>query len=43
MTKKKIKIRKCVTVVVKEVVMNIYILFGWMEGYLSHDVKGDEK
>ena len=27
---KKIKIRKCVTVVVKEVVINIYIFFGWM-------------
>ena len=27
---KKIKSRKCVTVVVKEVVINIYIFFGWM-------------
>ena len=27
---KKIKGRKCVTVVVKEVVINIYIFFGWM-------------
>ena len=28
--KKKIKSRKCVTVVVKEVVIDIYIFFGWM-------------
>ena len=28
--KKKIKKRKCVTVVVKEAVSNIYIFFGWM-------------
>ena len=27
---KKIKSKKCVTVVVKEVVINIYIFFGWM-------------
>ena len=27
---KKIKSRTCVTVVVKEVVINIYIFFGWM-------------
>ena len=27
---KKIKSRKCVTVVVKEAVINIYIFFGWM-------------
>ena len=28
--KKKIKSRQCVTVIVKEVVINIYIFFGWM-------------
>ena len=28
--KKKIKSKKCVTVVLKEVVINIYIFFGWM-------------
>ena len=31
---KKIKSRKCVTVVVKEVVINIYIFFGWMETFV---------
>ena len=32
---KKIKSRKCVTVVVKEVVINIYIFFGWMGTFLA--------